>query len=275
MFRFISVEQRKRRFKKDEQRTLLLFHHHTKTIEALPPYHLQPKKLLIIRLDDIGDYLLFRNTLPAYKQSARWNDYNITLLGNRAWKELFDLWDSATVDDTIWINKKEYLQNDIYEQQVWLQLRQEGYETVICPSFTRPILLDDLCRLATGAQTAIAFYNFTPHKQWKDASDELYSELYQPETIKHEFFINQQFSEWCCGVQLHLQRPFVFAEKKASEPYIACFIGASTKSRRWTVRGWMQLVRLINQNYSLPIKIIGVAPHKEEAVEIAAKTKEM
>lgn len=271
MFRFISVQQRKRRFKKDEQRTLLLFHHHTKTIEALPSYRQEQKKLLIIRLDDIGDYLLFRNTLPAYKQSTRWNGYNITLLGNAAWKELFGLWDEETVDNVIWINKKEYLQNDAYKRQIWLQLREEGYEVVICPSFTRPILLDDLCRLATGAQTAIAFYNFTPHKQWKEASDTLYSELFEPEKITHEFFINQQFAEWCCDVNLHLQRPFVFAAK-TNEPYIACFIGASTKSRRWIAKGWIQLVHLINKNYSLPVKIIGVAPHKEEAVEIAAKT---
>ena len=273
MFRFISVEQRKRRFKKDEQRTLALFHHHIKTIETLPPYQLQPKKLLLIRLDDIGDYLLFRNTLPAYKQSARWNNYNVTLLGNTAWKELFFMWDRATVDNAIWINKKEYLQNDTYKQQIWLQLRQQGYEAVICPSFTRPILLDDLCRLATGAQTAIGFYNFTPHKRWKEVSDALYSELFQPKKITHEFFINQQFAELCCGVSLHLQRSFVFAEKRASEPYIACFIGASTKSRRWIVKGWMQLIHLINHHYSLSVKIIGVAPHKEEAMEIAAKTK--
>ncbi len=273
MFRFINVAQRKRRFKKNEERTLLLFHRYIKTIETLPHYQLQPKKLLIIRLDDIGDYLLFRNTLPAYKQSARWKDYNITLLGNRAWKEFFDLWDAKTVDNAIWINKKEYLQNDIYKQQIWLQLRQEGYEVVICASFTRPVLLDDLCRLATGAQTGIGFYNFTPHKQWKKVSDTLYSELFQPETITHEFFVNQQFARWCCGVQLHLQRPFVFVQKNISEPYIACFIGASTKSRRWVVKRWMQLVHLINQNYSLPVKIIGVAPHKEEALQIAAKTK--
>ncbi len=274
MFRFISVLQRKRRFRKDEQQTLLLFHHHTKTIETLPSYQVQQKKLLIIRLDDIGDYLLFRNTLPAYKQSARWKDFHITLLGNEAWKEWFALWDQSTVDEAIWVNKKEYLQNDHYKQQLWLQLRQEGYEAVICPSFTRPILLDDLCRLATGAATAIGFDNFTPHKQWKETSDELYSELFQPEMVTHEFFINQQFAGWCCGVQLNLQRPFVFAAKKTTcQSYIACFMGASTKSRRWTKKRWIELVHLINQNYSLSTKIIGIADQKKEAIEIAAKTK--
>lgn len=272
MFRYLSVLQRKRRFKKDEQQTLLSFRYHAEWIETLPSYQPKNQKLLLIRLDDIGDYLLFRNTLPAYKQSSRWKGYHITLLGNEAWKELFELLDKPTTDEAIWVNKKEYLQNDKYKQQLWLQLRKEGYTAVVCPSFTRPLLLDDLCRLSTGCAMAIAFDNFTPHKPWKEASDELYSELFQPETITHEFFINQQFAEWCCNVPLPMQRPFMPTQKETSEKYIACFIGASTKSRRWTEKRWTQLVHLLNQNYQLPVKIIGIAQHKKEAIRIAAKT---
>ena len=44
--------------------------------------------LLIIRLDAIGDYLLFRNFLSVIRASRKYKDYEITLCGNIVWKDL-------------------------------------------------------------------------------------------------------------------------------------------------------------------------------------------
>lgn len=53
-----------------------------------PSKEIQPKSLLLIRLDAICDYVLFRNYIELLKTSEKYKDYSITLLGNIAWKNL-------------------------------------------------------------------------------------------------------------------------------------------------------------------------------------------
>src|ERR1700730_5016622 len=143
--RRFSVLLRKIRSAKECRRIFRKWMLWKETLGQLPgPARSKRKKLLIIRPDDIGDYLLFRNQLGMYKQSPRWRDHSITLLGNAAWKDLFAMLDRETVDETIWVSKHEYLESAAYRLGLWTRLREKGFEIVIAPSRTRPLLIDDL-----------------------------------------------------------------------------------------------------------------------------------
>ena len=61
--------------------------------------------LLIIKLDEIGDYMLFRNMLKSFRGSEKYKNHKITFLGNAAWKPIFDEYDSETADNSIWVTK--------------------------------------------------------------------------------------------------------------------------------------------------------------------------
>ncbi len=218
----------------------------------------QPRanSLLLIRLDDIGDYLLFRNQLPKYKASARWGSQSITLLGNASWKELFTAFDSACVDDSIWVNKAEYLQSAPYRLQVWAKLRERGFATVIAPSRTRPLLLDDLCRLAAAPTRSIAAVNTYVHTSWNDLSDDLYGELFSPADPRlHEFHFNGEFARGVCGMEFAGGRPAIDAQTAfagtdaATGADIVCFIGANTRSRRWPAERWIEFIRLYRSRH--------------------------
>src|SRR5690349_12660253 len=112
MKRAVSMFIRKLQSRKTERRTLQKFQEWNNQQQELDSFQQKGKKLLIIRLDDIGDYILFRNSLSAYKSSERWKGYQITLLGNEAWKQLFESFDTSTTDNSIWINKRKYLDDD-------------------------------------------------------------------------------------------------------------------------------------------------------------------
>ena len=58
---------------------------------------IRPNSLLLIRIDAIGDYILFRNYIEVLKNSAKYKDYKITLVGNIAWKSIAEELDSATL----------------------------------------------------------------------------------------------------------------------------------------------------------------------------------
>lgn len=261
MFRSLSLGIRFLQSHKNARLLLKTFIKWQVDLKNLPPYKNKEKKLLIIRLDDIGDYLLFRNSLEAYKSSSRWKDYDITLLGNIIWKDLFEELDSSTVDKTIWIDKTLYLKVKSSRKSLCERLREEGFEYVICPSRTRPLLVDDLCVIATGALKKIGIKNTSIHTNWNKISDDLYTELYFDNAgiMMHEFYYNQEFTNWCCGTHLAHYHPYInnVSVNSLKDKYIVCFIGSSTPSKRWPAENWIQLIRLCNQTSMPPIIIIG------------------
>ncbi len=240
----------------------------------------QPRgnSLLLIRLDDIGDYLLFRNQLPKYKASARWGSQSITLLGNASWKELFTAFDSDCVDDSIWVNKAEYLQSAPYRLQVWAQLRERGFETVIAPSRTRPLLLDDLCRLAAAPTRSIAAVNTYVHSSWNDVSDGLYGELWSPADPRlHEFHFNGEFARGVCAMEFAGGRPAIDTQTAlagtATATDIICFVGANTRSRRWPAERWIEFIRLYRGRHGGNVTLAGNGSAEQDlASRIQAQT---
>lgn len=250
MLRSLSLLTRKLQQGKEIKRTLDTWNQWQPAIAALPaPQPAAEKRLLIIRLDDIGDYILFRNTLAAYRTSPRFAGYKITLLGNTIWQSLFQFADADLADEVIWVNKHTYFKEEQYRTDLWLRLRLQGFDTVVCPSRSHPLLLDDACMLAAAPATSMAPANYLHYQQWNQLSDSLYTNLYTDRTMSHEFTWNLGFASWCLGTNLlhltlQLQAPAVDVPGK---PYIVCFIGGSKKSHRWPATHWIELIEQVHK----------------------------
>src|SRR5258708_17739479 len=154
--RYVSLFIRKSDSAKDRRRVLQSYALWKDLQHGLPPPRRCSKTLLLIRLDDIGDYLLFRNQLRMYKNSSRWMDHKITLLGNDSWLDLFTLLDKDAVDDTLGVNKNRDLERADYRLEIWKQLRRQAFQTVIAPSGTRPLLLRDPFMPAAAPSDSLA-----------------------------------------------------------------------------------------------------------------------
>jgi ADP-heptose:LPS heptosyltransferase len=274
---------RRRHSRAECERTLRAFAEWREVQRSLHTPEPRHHTLLIIRLDDIGDYLLFRNQLPKYKASARWGSHSITLLGNASWRELFTAFDHGCVDDTLWVNKGEYLNSAPYRTRVWAQLRERGFETVIAPSRTRPLLLDDLCRLAAAPTTSIGAVNTYVHPRWNDLSDGLYGELFSPaDPRQHEFHFNGQFARGVCGMEFAGGRPAIdgqtafagnVAAGDATNGDLVCFIGANTRSRRWPAKRWIEFIRLYRRRHGGKVILAGNGSAEQDlALRIQAQT---
>ena len=273
MFRSISLLLRRRSAAKNvltELDKAAQWRAQTKQIAASKT---QQNTLAIIRLDDIGDYLLFRNFLASYRSSKRFSNYKITLIGNSAWKPIFEQFDANYIDATVWVDKHQYYSDDAYRSSLCEQLRTYGFETVICPARTRSLLLDDVLALATGAPTLIANSNTFRFPEWNKISDALYSNIHQDDFSTHEFVFNRSFTNWVTGENDQISRPSLprpvdFLETKNS---IICFIGATAKSRRWSAEKWIELIRQLMQLGYQPT-IAGGKQEVEMATKIAAAT---
>ena len=74
---------------------------------------------------------------------------------------------------------------------------------MVCPSRTRPLLLDDLCALASGATKKVGSANTYIYAEWNKISDSIYTELFSLKNgYIHEFVFNKLFAEWCCHINL-------------------------------------------------------------------------
>jgi ADP-heptose:LPS heptosyltransferase len=116
-----------------------------------------PHRTAIIRVDDIGDYIVFRQSLQNIRNHPNLKNTELWLVGNSAWKTLVESWDSQFFDKVFWIEKGKFLHNSNYRTQVFSQLRTLQFQTVLCPSFTRNPVLEDALVLGCGAHENIGW----------------------------------------------------------------------------------------------------------------------
>jgi ADP-heptose:LPS heptosyltransferase len=196
-------------------------------------------------------------------------DHEITLLGNESWQDLFTLLDQDTVDHTLWVDKNRYFESADYRMEIWKRLRDNSFETVIAPSRTRPLLVDDLCMLAAAPLTSLGSENTTVHASWNQLSDGLYTSLFKPSrALMHEFHFNAEFAEWACGIRYSGNRPRIehrFAPPVAGS-YIVCFVGASARSKRWPMKRWIEFITLHRRYYFSKIFLAGNSKAEREMV---------
>lgn len=213
-----------------------------------PPVNTNPARLLILRLDEIGDYILFRPTLGAYRKSKRFGDYEITLCGNLAWKPIFDEYDSETVHHTIWIDKSRW--NDTaYRYEHYRLLREMRFDVVINPEFSRNQLLNDLLAYAAAAAKGYAW-----HGQLKQGnlflpslSRHIYPILYIQDDPLFEAYRNQLFTTRVLDEDAVFDLRSLLHPEKAAR--ITFFPGASKASKRWPVESFAQLAIQLKANF--------------------------
>ena len=70
--------------------------------------------VLIVRLDSIGDYILFRNYLIELRKAKEFESASLTLCGNLKWKQLGIELDGDTINKFIWIDIKKFYNNVFY-----------------------------------------------------------------------------------------------------------------------------------------------------------------
>ncbi|MBY0425475.1 MAG: hypothetical protein K2Q22_07565, partial [Cytophagales bacterium] len=161
---------------------------------ALKYFTYPNKSLLIIKLDAIGDYILFRNFLKEIRGDEKFKNYKITLLGNLAWKDLFESFDQTYVDRVIWVERKKLLNNPRYLLQLLKNIRQSGFEIVFNPTYWRDYYVDSLVRVSNASRKigSDAFGPYYSQRQKKYAS-KVYTETVSVSPSQYEFYKFQDF----------------------------------------------------------------------------------
>lgn len=237
------------------------------------PFRTQPKTLLLVRLDAIGDYVLFRNFLPLIRQHSLYKDYRITLLGNPAWRDLFEAWDKKYVDEVIWLNRRKFFSNFVYRFRTLWQIRKQGFETLAVSMYSREFLYEESIAEISGSKYKIApqgnLANILPHE--KKMADTFYTQLL-PNAHEglFEFYRNWEFFEQWVGKTERVKCELPILEKNDPKfeikgKYAVLFAGASWEPRCWKPENFAKIADYLHKNYSLEIVCLGSKNEKWRA----------
>lgn len=228
-----------------------------------PSQKIVPGSLLLIRLDAIGDYILFRNFIQVLKEGGRFKDYTITLCGNSAWEELAETFDEKYIDEFIWIDRKRFARELLYRYKKLKAIASKGYEIVLHPVFSREFYYgDNIVKIVNAKEKIGSTGDLSNIRKWqKKISDRCYTKLISAkEEALFEFCRNREFFENLLGYTIDIRKP-ALAPKSCELPlpknYAVFFVGAGAEYKKWPVAYFARVADHLMERYNLEIVICG------------------
>jgi ADP-heptose:LPS heptosyltransferase len=242
--------------------------------------YIRPKTLLLIRLDSIGDYILFRNFIKYLKESKRFSDYGISLVGNIIWKDLAETYDKKYIDEFIWVDRKRFCMDRLYRLGILSKINQRGVEIVIQPTFSREYFVADAIVAASGAIERIGSAGdiSTNSIIRKIISDRYYThQISTRGEVLFEFYRNKEFFEALLNEKIYIEKPTINVnevdfQEMPTNKYVVISPGAGDAFRRWSANNFSKAADYISCKYNFDIVITGGSGDSPLANEIISKS---
>jgi ADP-heptose:LPS heptosyltransferase len=249
---------------------------------VLSSKEIKPKSIFLVRLDVIGDYVLFRNFIEVLKESEKYKDYKITLLGNSAWKSLSEELDAEYVDDFIWIDRNKFSKDLVYRYKKLKEITACGYDVVLSPVYSREFFFEDAIVKLVHANEKIGSIGDTSNiRVWqKNISDGYYTKLVPAKgELIFEFSRNKEFFEIFLHVRLDIKKPHINLKPKKlpfklPQKYAILFIGASSSFRKWNIERFARVGEYLKERYSYEIVLCGAPSDSKEALKFGEYFKD-
>ncbi len=241
--------------------------------------HQNPNSLLLIRLDAIGDYVLFRNFIKIIKESSKYKKHKITLCGNILWKNLAENLDSDIVENFIWIDRKKFYGNLFYKYQLLKIIRNHGFEIAIETAYSREILYgDEVIKISRAKERMGSKGAIDKHSKWKKNlfSDKWYTKLISPtEHTLFEFYRNKEYCENLLGTKIEIKKSVINTDGITNnfvitKPYVVIFHGSARKEKIWNYKNFVETANHLIKIYSLNIVLAGGKNEVENSLRISS-----
>ena len=221
------------------------------------------KSLLIIKLDGIGDYVLFRNFIETLKSSKKYSGYKITLCGNILWKDLAVTLDKDYIDEFIWIDTKTW-NSIIHRLKFFRFINRKGFEVAIQPTISRKYFEDYIIKASNARERLGSVGNLNNiSRLHKKHSDKFYTKLIPlHENNFFEFYANINFFESILKTKIHIKKPLINITNsklkwQTTNKYIVIFPGAGHISKIWNVDNFARICKHLITRYGIDIFITG------------------
>lgn len=238
-------------------------------------YHLAPRRhrtcaaraaspsLLIVKMDAIGDYILFRSYLQCIRASGMFG--SITLCGNGSWRELAEYFDASYVDDFIWIERNRFIVNALYTLEQMRGIGGRRFDVALQPTYSRD--LADLILIAADAPRKMVFDgdSFNVSRLSRLLSNLFLTDVIESDPgTKPDLTRNAEFFHAALGLPESATRPDFDSAKvdalRVDVPrgaYAVIFPGAGRGHRRWPARHFAAAASELRERHRMEIVVAG------------------
>ncbi len=238
------------------------------------------RRLLVVRLDGIGDFIVFLDSFRAYRKMYPSDSWEITLLGNRVWADLADM--TAYADEFIFLDTDRFYSDPFYKFEKLREIRKRGFDVAVQPTYSRSFEMGDSVIRATGARKRIGsagdLSNTSPLR--KRRADRFYTMLIPssgkviPERERNaEFLRGIGLKDFKAGIpRLDVPELGVREVKErfaAGDDYYILFPGAGSAGRQWPVTHFARVAEYIGAQTGWRGIICGGPSDRETGNELA------
>ena len=211
-------------------------------------------RILAVRLDAIGDFILWLDAARALRTLYPPGRYHLTLLGNRAWATLAR--EIGCFDEVWQLDRRRFVLNPFYRFQILRRVATGGFSVTIHPTFCRDFLWGDAVVRASGAPERIGFAGcmelLTPAERW--VTDRWYTRLIygSPSESTNQLRRNAEFVRGLGVTDFSLQTPWLEPTAPppadiGAEPFYILCPGASHAIRQWPIGNFVRIAELISR----------------------------
>jgi len=209
-------------------------------------------RILVVRLDAIGDFVLWLDAARALRKLYPPGSYHLTLLGNRAWTPLAR--EIGCFDEVWQLDRRRFVLNPFYRFQILRRVGAGGFSVTIHPTFGRDFLWGDAVVRASGAPERIGFGGcmelLTPAERL--LSDRWYTRLIYGSPSKSTTHVcrNAEFVRGLGMTDFSPRPPRLEPTAPppaglGTEPFYILCPGANHAIRQWPVENFVRIAELV------------------------------
>ena len=245
---------------------------------------LHPDRVLLIRLDAIGDFLLWLDAAQATVKHYKAQGKSVVLVANTAWaawaKEL------DVFGDVLALERPRFERDLLYRFRLGRQIRMLGCSVAVQPTYSREWLFGDALVRISGAAERIGFNGDTTNIQpWqKRISDRWYTRLIPAdpapcmELVRNAEFVRgvgaADFRAKVANLRSISDSPLdesFLAAIPVGQRYYVLFPGASWNGRQWPVAGFVQMAEWLYSKTGWSGVVCGGNADRELAAKICGE----
>lgn len=239
-----------------------------------------PKKgIVIIKLEVLGDFIMFLPTLKYYKKYCKEEKISL-LVDNRLNEQIAKRYiENGIIDEVILCDSKKFSSNIFYRLNFSKKLFRKNFKTTIYPIYYRRHFGDFLVKIS-NAKEKISFegYKFEDNKK---ESLGIYTKLIQlPSSIKKEFDRNKYFIEQIFNTTLSDYKPEFPINKSDEEnankiikqnnivnKYVIVFPGTGADYKKWPADRFAKICDYLVSKNIIPV-VCGSSGDKKTTDEV-------
>ena len=229
------------------------------------------KKLLIVKVDGIGDYVLFRNFLEDIVNSEKYADYELSLLAKAEVADMAEILDSKYIEKFYKFDQESYQRSRWYSYSLIQKLNRSGFDAVLYPTYSRDFAVDTLIN-QLKADEKVGFCSDLSNisAENRETGDGYYTTLIDVGHDKiPEFERNRLFFGALLGKDADKLLPEIRFKSDFELPFkdfVVLSLGAKTPKRRYSPVKYAAALNHIIDKYNLNVVLLAGGDVCEDAL---------